>query len=143
MGHPAPGDSVRVMENLSHMLHEMLKILSQPPVWLSSAFSAIMGTVVGFFGGLFRDLIVPDLVARRGTRRALYQDLAQMFFAVDLIMNIEQSEIGAQHADPLLWRQDQFRQFPFLGEEYYSDNPAIYIQYNCSSVLPSRHSTAN
>jgi len=110
------------------MLHELLKVLGQPPVWLAWTLSTLMGTVVGFFSGLTGQLIVPDIVGRRNTRRALYQDLAQMFFAIDLIMNTEESTIGAGHQDPLLWRQEQFRLFPFLGEEFYSDNPAIYIQ---------------
>jgi hypothetical protein len=67
------------MENFNDMLHEILKVLNQPPIWLSSAFSAIMGTVVGFFGGLFRDLIVTDFVGRRNMRIALYRDIADMF----------------------------------------------------------------
>jgi len=116
------------MDNLSHMLHEMLKVLNQPPVWLSSAFSAIMGTVVGFFGGLFRDLIVSDLVGRRNMRITLYRDIAEMFFAVDRIMNVEEWRIGSGHSDTLLWRQEQFRQCYLLGEEYYSSDPTIYIQ---------------
>ena len=139
MGHPAArhlpdvvlsdvGNGVTIMENLNHMLHELLKILSQPPGWLTSIFSIIMATVAGFFGGLFRDLIVPDLVGRRNMQSALYRDLAEMFFAVDRIMNVEESMIGSGHSDKLLWRQEQFRQSRFLGEKYYSDNPAIYIQ---------------
>ena len=93
------------MEYLGHLLHEMTKVLSQPPVWLSSAFSAIMGTVVGFFGGLFRDLIVPDLVGRRNMRIALYRDIAEIYSAVDRIMSLEESLLVS---DPLLWMQEQF-----------------------------------
>jgi len=116
------------MENFGHMLHELLRVMGQPPAWLSSAISAIMGTVAGFFGGLFRDLIVHDFVDRRNMRMALYRDVAGMFSAVDLIMNVEEWQIGSGHSDKLLWRQEQFCQCYFLGEEYYSSNPTIYIQ---------------
>lgn len=87
-----------------------------------------MGAVVGFFSGLIGQLVLPDLVGRRNMRSALYRDIAEMFFAVDRIMNVEESLIGSGHPDKLLWRQEQFRQSRFLGELYYSDNPAIYIQ---------------
>jgi hypothetical protein len=43
-------------------------------------------------------------------------------------MNIDDSMIGPGHQDKLLWRQEQFRLFPLLGEQYYSGNPTIYIQ---------------
>jgi hypothetical protein len=123
-----PENSEMVLEYFSRMLHEMLRILSQPPGWLSSTFSTLMGAVVGFFSGLIGQLIVPDFVGRRNMRIALYRDIADMFSAVDLVMNVEESLIGPGHPDTSLWRQEQFRQFPFLGEDYYSDSPAIYIQ---------------
>jgi hypothetical protein len=109
----------------SHMLHEILKTLNQPPMWLSSTLS----TILGFFSALVGQLIVPDLVGRRNMRRVLYRDLAQMFWAVDKFMNAEPSEFGALHSDPLVWQQDQFRKFLFFqGEKYCLDNPAIYMQ---------------
>jgi hypothetical protein len=43
-------------------------------------------------------------------------------------MNVEESLIGSGYSDTLLWRQEQFRESFFLGENYYSNNPAIYIQ---------------
>ena len=119
---------MRGMENLSHILHEMLKVLGQQPGWLSTTLSTIMGMIVGLFGGLIKDLFLSEFVGRRNMRKALYCDIAQMFSAVDLIMSIDESRIGPGHPDKLLWRQEQFQLFPFLSEQYYSGNPAIYIQ---------------
>jgi len=117
------------MEDISQMLHEMSKILSQPPGWLSlTIISTLMGAVGGFFSRFIGQLIVPDFVGRRSMRRALYRDLAEIFFTVDMFMDIDQLSTGYQDPDQLLWRQDQFRRLSFLGEKYYSDNPAIYIQ---------------
>jgi hypothetical protein len=111
------------------MVHEMLKALSHPPWWLVSAFSTLLGAVVGFFSGLVGQWIVADRLGQRNMRRVLYRDLAQMFWAVDRFMNMDPSEIGAMHSDRLLWQQDQFRKFLFFqGEKYCLDNPAIYMQ---------------
>jgi hypothetical protein len=110
------------------MLNLTLESLSQPSVWLTSTYSMLLGAVVGFFSGLVSQMFVPDLVSRLKARKALYQDLAQVFFAVDLAMNIEETEIGPQYPDKLAWRQEQIRQFPIIGEAYYKNNPAIYIQ---------------
>jgi hypothetical protein len=110
------------------MLHEMLIRFSQPPWWLVSTFSTILGTVAGFFCGLVSQWIVLDRLGTRNMRRVLYRDLAQMFWTVDRFMNT-QPEIGALHSDPLLWQQDQFRKFLFFqGEKYCLENPAIYMQ---------------
>ena len=122
----APGNSVRAMENLGRILYELMKVWTPLLVWITPAFTAIVGAVVGLFAGVFKDLIVSNYVGKRTMQTALYRDIAEMFFAVDLIMNIEERRIG--HSDALLWRQEQFRQSRFMDEEYYSGNPAIYMQ---------------
>lgn len=124
----APGNSVKAMENLGRILYELIKVSSPLLVWLTPAFTAIVGAVVGLFAGVFKDLIVSNLVGKRTMQIALYRDIAEMFFAIDRIMNVEEWRIGSGHSDTLLWRQEQFRQCYLLGEEYYSSDPTIYIQ---------------
>ena len=126
--HPAPGNSVRAMENLGRILYDLIKVSNPLLVWLTPAFTAIVGAVVGLFAGFFKDLIVSNFVGKRTMQSALYRDIAEMFFAIDRIMNVEESLIGSGHPDKLVWRQEQIRQSRFMGEEYYSGNPAIYMQ---------------
>jgi hypothetical protein len=110
------------------MFPEVFKILSSPPGWLAWTCSLIISTIAGFVSGLIAQMVVPDLVGLRSMRRTLYRDLAQMYFAVDLIMNMDEPMRSAGQDDPLAWRQLKFRDFPFVGEGFYTANPAVYMQ---------------
>ena len=112
------------------MLGDVSRILNQPPWWLSSAFTLLLGAVVGLFSGLVGQSIVIDMVGRRNMRRVLYRDLAQMFWAVERFTGPDVAELGAPtDADCSEWRQDQLRRFLFfLGEKYCMGNPALYVQ---------------
>jgi hypothetical protein len=112
------------------MLGEISKILNQPPWWLASTLTSLVGAVVGFFSGLVGQSIVIDWAGRRNMRRVLYRDLTQMFWAVEQFMGQDVTEICAPAGpDPLRWRQDQMRRYlSFLGEKYCLGNPAVYVQ---------------
>jgi hypothetical protein len=117
------------MENLALVPLGNSDLISRPPVWLATTFTTVFGAVAGFFSGLVGQLVIPNVVGQLNMRRVLYRDLAQMLFAVDMVMNMEPSELGALQPDPMLWQQEQFKKFLFFhGEKCCLDNPAIYIQ---------------
>jgi len=77
-------------------------------------------------GGFIGKYFVDDLFRKRRMRRVLYLDLAQMFFAVEMIMDEEPTPIPS---DMMLWRQGQLSdRLYFHGEQYCLSNPEIYIQ---------------
>ncbi len=107
-------------------LEEIARALNRPstPVWLVAIFSAVLGVIGGLVGQSLM-MIATDAYRRYKLRRVLYLDMADLFFAVDSI--VEFKEIDDAHR--YQWQEQELAtHLTFRGEKYVRDNQEIYVQ---------------
>ena len=114
------------MPDYTKQLQEIAAALSRPsmPAWLVAAVSSILGFASAFLLQFVQHWVA-ERVKRERTRRVLYVDLAEVFSAVESIMEFRELDEYQRWQ----WQKGQLKlHVGFKGEKYLRTNEDAYVQ---------------
>lgn len=123
------------MPDYTKQLQEIAAALSRPPT--SAWLVAVVSSVVGFTSAVLLQFVqhgVAERVSRKRTRRVLYIDLAEMFFAVESIRGVREMNEPQRWQ----WQKEQLKlHVGFKGEKHLRANEETYMQLDERPVAES------